>query len=133
MEQDPKIYIGIDWGRKRIGLSIADSETRLPMPLSSVGNLKAVNEAIKEEGATTVVLGAPIPMTGRGDLDPEFINFSKRLSESNPDIKIEQIDERLSSKQADSLPGHKSDKASRDEVSAMLILQTFLDKNGRDI
>jgi RNase H-fold protein (predicted Holliday junction resolvase) len=60
-------------------------------------------------------------------LTPAFLEFQKKLEEKTS-IEIELLDERLSSKAADALPGDKKNKASRDALAAMLILQDYLDR-----
>jgi len=56
---ESKRYLGIDWGEKRIGLALADSETSLALPLTTVSGLAGVLAAIKEEGIDEIVLGSP--------------------------------------------------------------------------
>ena len=134
VKEDPIKYLGIDWGEKRIGLAMADSETKLAIPLSSVSNIKELKEIVADEEIDVLVLGRPVKMSGeRDELTPDFLKFSDRIKNDLPEVKIEMLDERLTSKQADSLPGEKRDKASRDEVAAMLILQDYLDSYGRDV
>ena len=64
-------------------------------------------------------------------LTPAFNDFFEELKDK-VDIKITLIDERLSSLAADNLPGGKKDKAERDAVAAMLILQSYLEGNPND-
>jgi len=125
---ETKFYLGVDWGEKRIGLSLADSETKLATPFKTVGSLEELEQTTKEEEIDILVVGKPIKMKGEGEgLNPLFLDFIKELESKIPELKIELVDERLTSKQADKLPGGKKEKASRDEISAILILQTFLD------
>ena len=63
------------------------------------------------------------PVTGILD-DDKFIDELK----SKIKIPLELVDERLSSKAADALTGNKKTKFSRDAISAMIILQSYLDK-----
>jgi putative Holliday junction resolvase len=123
-----KIYLGVDWGGKRIGLALGDSETKMAMPFKTVANAAEVAEVVREETVDVLILGKPIKMRGEGEgLDQNFVNFLEELKKLLPETPIELIDERLSSKAADALPGGDM-KASRDEVAAMLILQEYLDK-----
>jgi putative holliday junction resolvase len=123
-----KIYLGVDWGEKRIGLALADSETKMAMPFKTVANAREVAEIVHEEAVDVLVLGKPIKMRGESEgLSPVFLEFLEELKKMTPEIKIELIDERLSSKAADALLGGNL-KASRDEVAAMLILQGYLDR-----
>ena len=127
-----KTYLGIDWGTKRIGLAIGDSSTRLASPFQVAGDLEEVLAIISFEEIDEIVIGKPLKMQDvMNDLDSSYIEFVGELEESieNPVIKI---DERLTSKHADSLPGTKKTKASRDAIAAMLILQAYLDTLDRD-
>jgi putative holliday junction resolvase len=122
-----KIYLGIDWGAKRIGLSLGDNETKMAMPFKTVANLKELLATIAEESVDVLVVGQPIKMRGIGEgLSKDFLQFTTELSQALPDKEIVYIDERLSSKAADALPGGDL-KASRDEIAAMLLLQQYLD------
>jgi RNAse H-fold protein YqgF len=126
-EKETLIYLGVDWGEKRIGLALGDSETKMAMPFKTVANAREVAKTAGEEMADVLILGEPIKMRGAADgLDKNFENFLAELKNLLPKIKIELVDERLSSKAADALPGGEM-KASRDEIAAMIILQSFLD------
>ncbi len=122
-----KTYLGVDWGSKRIGLAIGDNSTRLASPFRVVGDLEEVLSVISFEEIDEIVIGKPLKMYDVvSDLDSVYIDFVKDLKR-NLEIPIVEIDERLTSKHADSLPGDKKTKASRDSVAAMLILQAHLD------
>ncbi|HNX10876.1 MAG TPA: Holliday junction resolvase RuvX [bacterium] len=124
MEENIK-YLGVDWGEKRIGLALADSETGLALPFKVVDSLFAVLEVINSEGIDEIVLGEPKKMSG-AEANPDFLAFRKKL-EAEAGVKVNLADERLSSLAADALVGEKEDKAERDAVAAMLILQNYLD------
>ncbi len=122
-----KTYLGIDWGNKRIGLAIGDSSTRLASPFKVVEDLEEVLAVIDFEEIDELIIGKPLKMHDiDNDLDKDYIDFVGNL-EKNVKIPVIKIDERLSSKHADSLVGDKKTKASRDAIAAMLILQSFLD------
>jgi putative transcription antitermination factor YqgF len=128
MDSEFKIYLGVDWGEKRIGLSLADSETKLATPFKTVSDFSELAGVIKEEGIDVLVVGQPIKMRGAAEgLAPEFLKFTEDLKRLLPDQEIVFIDERLSSKAADALPGGDL-KAKRDEIAAMIILQDYLNK-----
>jgi putative Holliday junction resolvase len=127
MNNELKIYLGVDWGGKRIGLALGDSETKMSMPFKTVAKAREVAEVVREEMVDVLILGKPIKMRGESEgLDQNFVNFLEELKKLLPETPIELIDERLSSKAADALPGGDM-KASRDEIAAMLILQEYLD------
>jgi putative holliday junction resolvase len=122
-----KTYLGIDWGGKRIGLAIGDSSTRLASPFKVVEQIEEIEDIIEFEEIDELVIGEPLKMSDAdSDLDKDYIAFVEEL-QSVVKIPIIKIDERLTSRHADSLAGNKKTKAARDAVAAMLILQAFLD------
>jgi putative Holliday junction resolvase len=123
-----KKYLGIDWGEKRIGLATADSEVNLALPLSTAANLAGVLSVIKEEEIDIIVLGSPQKMSGAEANNPAWLAFLQELRERGG-RPVELVDERLSSLAADALGGEDNETASRDEVAAAIILQSYLDKN----
>ena len=121
-------FLGIDWGEKRIGLALADGETKLATPFKVVGNLTGVLAVIKEEEIDRLILGAPLKMRdSRMGMNEKFLEFVELLKR-NVKLPVELIDERLSSQGADALIGNYKTKAPRDALAAMLILQTYLDQ-----
>lgn len=121
-------YLGIDWGEKRIGLALGDSSTRLASPFRVVNGLKEVLDLVRAEEVDAIVLGLPLKLSGQDrGLTEGFTRFLAELKAASG-LPIELFDERLSSKAADALPGEKGDKAPRDAVAAMIILQSYLDK-----
>ncbi len=127
IDNDTKIYLGIDWGEKRIGLALADEETKLALPFTTVTSLVSVVQIVKAEQVNLVVLGKPQKMSGEQADNKIWLSFLNNLQIALPSIPIILIDERLSSLAADALPGLQKNKASRDEIAATLILQAYLD------
>ena len=121
-------YLGIDWGEKRIGLAMADEETRLALPFKTVASLADLLQVIKEEEIDEIIIGSPRKMNGDAANNPVWLNFVEQLKEKSGK-KLNFLDERLSSLAADALSGEKKDKAERDEIAATLILQDYLDSN----
>ncbi|MGE5426126.1 MAG: Holliday junction resolvase RuvX [Bacillota bacterium] len=119
-------YLGVDWGEKRIGLALADMETRMALPFKTVPDLKSVLEVIRQENVGLVIIGSPRKLGGQEASNPLYLSFLEKLKTESP-VPVVETDERLSSKAADALPGEKGDKAGRDEVAAALLLQDYLD------
>jgi putative Holliday junction resolvase len=122
-------YLGVDWGEKRIGLALADSEIKVATPFKVAGSINEIVKIIKEEEIDVVVVGKPLRMSNVDlRLPNDYLKFLDLLKDK-VNIPVEMIDERLSSKAADALEGNKKNKASRDAVAAMIILQGYLDKH----
>jgi putative holliday junction resolvase len=127
MSSKVKTFLGVDWGGKRIGLAIGDSGTRLASPFKVVGDVEELCDIAYLEEVDGIVLGKPLKMYDADEeLDKDYIAFVEEL-QKKIDIPIIQVDERLTSKHADSLPGNRKTKAKRDAIAAMLILQSHLD------
>jgi putative Holliday junction resolvase len=136
-----KKYLGVDWGEKRIGLALADGETKMATPFKVVKDVNEVAEAINAEKIDVVVLGKPWSIMNDPPLaeitNEKYNKFIKDLKDKT-NLPVELADERLSSKAADALVGDKKTNppsprlrrasASRDEIAAMIILQSYLDK-----
>lgn len=123
------MFLGIDWGEKRIGLAVGDSETKIASPFLVAKNLEEVLNIIEEELIEEVVVGVPFGMSNiEFQVSSEFEKFVNQLK-NRVDIPVHRFDERLTSKAADARVGDKKTKASRDSVAAMIILQDYLDAN----
>lgn len=124
--------LGIDYGEKRIGLAVAQSEMKIATPFGVLEN-KSVDFVIAEikkiceaEEVGEIVVGLPISLSGElGPQAKEVLQFVKFL-EVNLKISVKTEDERLTSAMVDKLA--EEQKVERDAVAAMLILQSYLDK-----
>ncbi len=131
-------YLGIDWGEARIGLALADSETKLATPFKVIKDLSEIIKVIKNEEINEMIIGIPYQITNYQLPITDKYNKFLELLKKEIDIPIRTIDERLSSKAADQLSGGKKTtrttlklrraRAPRDAVAAMIILQSYLDK-----
>lgn len=121
-----KYYLGIDWGDKRIGLALGESETKLALPFKTVGSVKEVEKIVSLEKIDGIILGWPKKMSGEA-ASGKWQNFYNSLKLATK-VPIILQDERLTSLAADNLSGNYRQKASRDELSAVLVLQSYFDK-----
>lgn len=120
-------YLGVDWGEKRIGLALADVETKMALPFLTVPDLRSLLAVVAAENVGLIVIGSPRKMAGEAASTPLFLSFLRDL-QVQAQVPVVTVDERLSSKAADALVGAKRDKAGRDEIAATLLLQDYLDK-----
>jgi len=125
-----KIYLGVDWGEKRIGLAIGNSVNQFASLVGVVSSVDEILQIIKEEKIDQIVLGNPIKMSGEKNNNPKFLQFLENLKKQIK-IPLTLYDERLSSQAIKSLEGCKKTKASKDAVSAMIILNDYFTKYGR--
>ena len=131
-------YIGIDYGQKKIGLSVTDDNKVFAFPLETVKNIDFFDfifDFTKENNVEKFIVGKPIRMTGENsEIESEIIKFIKKLEKNFPNIPIVRFDERFTSKIATKsilLAGAKkkfrSNKEIVDKISATIILRDFLE------
>lgn len=131
-------YIGIDYGQKKIGLSVSDDNKVFAFPLETVKNIDFFDfifDFTKENNVEKFVVGKPIRMSGENsEIESEIIKFIKKLEKKFPNIPIVRFDERFTSKIATKsilLAGAKkkfrSNKEIVDKISATIILRDFLE------
>lgn len=133
--------IGIDYGRKRVGVAVSDPLGIIASALDTVQSAKII-EYLKiysaKENVVRFVVGYPVNMDGRpSEAAADVDVFLKHLAKAFPGIPVELEDERFTSVLAHRamIDGgmkkkDRRDKASVDRISAALILQSYLDRNG---
>ena len=130
--------LAIDYGKKRIGIAISDSEKSIAFPLKTIENediFLYLKEIIQSEKIEAIVLGEPKPLNNKENiLFLEVINFRKKII-SLFSLPVHLVDERFSSKIASKIildanikKMKRRDKSLLDKVSASLILETYLKK-----
>jgi putative Holliday junction resolvase len=120
--------LGIDYGRKNIGLAWVDTELGVVLPMGKVecGKWKAdLVNLIKQEKADKLVVGLPIGLDGKENENTENVKRFVEELKKEISISVEFVDERFSSRQADAMGG----TVSRDEKAAMVILQSYLEQS----
>ena len=135
--------IGIDYGRKRIGVAASDPLRIFASALETVQSAKII-EYLKNYSTTETivrfVVGYPMNMNGRpSEAAADVDIFLKQLAKAFPDIPVTLEDERFTSVLAHRAmidggmkASERRDKASVDKISAAIILQSYLDKTNRD-
>jgi putative Holliday junction resolvase len=136
--------LGIDPGKKRIGIAICDENKIIATPYTTIIKnnfselLIQINKIIKENDIKGIIIGNPINLDGTNSQSSQSakdlaINLSKNIT-----LPIAMWDERLSSRGAFNLSNdlnvNTSKKISKlDENSAAFILQGALDFIRREI
>ncbi len=134
MEQG--IRLGIDPGQARIGVALSDLDGLLAMPCETIavngGELDRLAELIVLHGASIVIVGLPVNLSGRWTASTRAAHrLACELSE-RVEIPVRMIDERLTttSAQAALRSSGKSQRAGRsviDQIAAVTLLQQALD------
>ena len=153
---DRRFILAVDYGRARIGLALADSETRMARPLSTMErvnrneDMRRLRELVREHNVKHIVVGLPLRLDGtRGEMAEEAERFAQRVRKQIG-VPVEMVDERLTSWEAERLmeeiqgrfirdekltgskkPKNVQAKMTVDAVAAAVILKEYLDRQGQ--
>ncbi|HEY2906365.1 MAG TPA: Holliday junction resolvase RuvX [Vicinamibacterales bacterium] len=136
--------LGIDIGKRRVGLAISDASRTLARPLETIA-AKGPREAVElvgraidrlaaeEDGVDTIVVGMPSRLDGTPTTDTAYASSFVAALRQRTKITIVTEGERLTSHEADSrLAERERDwrkrKAKLDAAAAAIILQDYLDR-----
>ena len=129
--------LAIDYGSKRTGVAVTDEMQIIASGLTTV-DTKNIIDFLKsytdKESVDLILIGLPKQMNNElSESEPLILKFIKILAKEFPDMPIQRVDERFTSKMAfqtiiDSGLNKKQrkNKALVDEISATLILQSYL-------
>lgn len=131
--------IALDYGTKRTGIAVTDELQMIASGLTTVPTvdlLAFLKKYFSEEKVELVLLGEPKQMDNTASQSEVGIQeFLKKFTVAFPQMKLERVDERFTSKMAfqsmiDSglKKKQRRNKALVDEISATIILQSYLYK-----
>ena len=132
-------YLGVDLGRARIGLALADDVLRVARPLRVVtrraeaADLAAISGAAREYEVDRAVLGLPLHMDGSEGPSSRLARAFAPKLEAALGVPVELFDERLSTFEAETRLRDrglsvKEARAQVDAEAAAVILQGWLDR-----
>jgi putative Holliday junction resolvase len=130
--------IGIDYGRKRIGIAVTDPLQMFASPLTTIAPAEFddfMKDYLKNERVESFVIGYPRQMNNQPSESVKYIDpFIRKLKKSYPEIPVHCADERFTSRMAfrSMIEGgvkkeERKDKSMVDRISASIILQSYLD------
>ena len=131
--------LALDYGTKRVGIAVTDELQLIASGLCTVRTHDCMDfliEYLSKESVSTIVMGMPKDLRNQNtDATPYVKGFVKQIRKQFPEMKVELIDERFTSKIAfqSMIDGGlnkkaRQDKALVDEVSATLILQSYMEQ-----
>ena len=136
--------LGLDLGSVTLGVAISDALGIIANPIGTYkinkndlqDALNCVKLLVNEHRVERVVLGLPKNMNGSIGFQAEYSLEFKKILESELNLEVVLIDERLTSKMANQVMikadvSRKKRKANVDKLAATIILQAFLDSNPR--
>jgi len=132
----PRI-LAIDYGFKRTGIAVTDELQIIASGLTTVPSNTAIaflKDYFSKEDVIKVLIGEPKQMNGQSsESTPIIEKFVADFKTAFPDMKIERVDERFTSKMAfqtmiDSglKKKQRQNKGLVDEIAATILLQEFL-------
>lgn len=137
--------MGIDFGSRRVGISISDPLQIIAVSLETIGNtpslLPRIEELVEREGIGLVVVGMPFNLKGeKGVKGQEVERFVVRLK-SHLAVEVVTWDERFTSTLAHSTmlqmgtkkKERRTDKGRIDAMAAAIMLQSYLDSRKRSL
>ena len=131
--------LALDYGTKRVGIAVTDELQLIASGLCTIRTHDCMDfliEYLSKESVSTIVMGMPKNLRNQNtDASPYVIGFAKQIRKQFPEMKVELIDERFTSKIAfqSMIDGGlkkkaRQDKVLVDEVSATLILQSYMEQ-----
>jgi putative Holliday junction resolvase len=131
--------LAIDYGTKRTGIAVTDELQIIASGLTTVATTNLIpflKDYILAEQVELFVIGEPKQMNNEASESEKYIQeFIEKLTKAIPSIPIVRVDERFTSKMAvqtmiDSglKKNQRMNKSLVDEISATLILQSYLCK-----
>lgn len=138
--------LGVDLGRRRIGLAISDADGAFAFPLEAVASagrgrdVKALARIAREREVEQIVVGLPLHMDGRSGPEAESARaFAVALARATG-VEVDTLDERWTTVEAEralrATRTSKQRRASRkrgelDSMAATIILRTWLERQRR--
>ncbi|CAN5408218.1 MAG: Holliday junction resolvase RuvX [Acidobacteria bacterium] len=136
--------LGVDYGRRRIGLALSDATGLLARPwktLARVGDARQVAATLagevtrlrsEDDGLAAIVLGYPRRLSGEPNDQTAVVEALLEQLRTLVDVPLVLQDERLSSREAESLLARREKdwrkrKVMLDAAAAAVILQDYLD------
>lgn len=134
----PRI-LAIDYGQKRTGIAVTDEMQIIASGLTTIPSETAIaflKDYFSKEKVEIVLIGEPKQMDYTPSESTQIIEaFVEKFKKSFPDLPIERVDERFTSKMAfqtmiDSglKKKQRQNKALIDEISATIMLQDYLSR-----
>jgi putative holliday junction resolvase len=131
--------LAIDYGKKRVGIAVTDPLQLIATRLSTVENAEIWNFLkgyFSGECVEKVIIGYPLQMNNQPSEAVKYINpFLRKFQHDFPEMPIEQVDERFTSKlafqtmiDAGLKKKDRQNKGTIDGVSATIILQSYLER-----
>lgn len=130
--------LAIDYGKKRTGIAVSDPLQIIANGLTTVATHELetfLKDYLTRESVDEIIIGLPVQTTGQASENQARVRqFTNRLKKLFPQLPVTFYDERYTSVLAHKamleggLPqSRRRDKALVDEISATIILQSYME------
>lgn len=137
--------MGLDVGSRTVGVALSDALgwTAQGLEIISINEdeeifgLQRVEEIVKEHDVVGFVVGLPKNMNNTEGPRVEAAQAYGKMLENNFNLPVDYIDERLTTVEAERMLVEQADTSRKkrkqviDKLAASLILQNYLDSNGK--
>ena len=150
--------LALDYGRKKIGMALADLRARVAAPYDTLErvnrneDMRRLRELVRDQSVKQILVGLPLRLDGTvGEMAEEVKRFAERVRKQ-VGVPVDLVDERLTSWQAEQLleqefgrrithkeTPHGRKKVTRatdgkytvDAVAALVVLREYLERTHR--
>ncbi|WDF55530.1 Holliday junction resolvase RuvX [Mucilaginibacter sp. KACC 22063] len=131
--------MAFDYGTKRIGIAVTDPLQMIANGLDTIHPLQIIDylkKYLQTEQVERFVVGDPKQMDGTPSQSAQHVRgFVNLLAKNFPEIHVEMLDERFTSKMASAVilqsginKKARQNKALVDNISATILLQSWLER-----
>ena len=117
--------LGVDFGSKRIGLAWSDTTLGVVLPFGVAKTIPELIQLAEEEKVDKIAIGFPVGLNGTENKNTERVKKVAFEIQKATGLTVEFFDERFTSQAADAAGAG----VSRDEKSAMIILEGYLESS----
>ena len=123
--------VAIDYGRKRTGIAVSDTMQIIANGLTTVPThelLDFITNYVKQESVERIIIGLPKQMNNEVSENMKNIEpFVRSLKKRLPDMPVEYVLAHRTMLEAGLKKKDRQNKALVDEISATIILQSYLE------
>lgn len=126
--------VGVDFGRRRVGLAVSDETDQhvFPRPTVVIDRLDdlqvSLRQLMKAEPFQRLVVGLPLSLSGQEGPQAKEVRAAMDQVGRQLGVPVVYQDERLTTAGADR---YRQSTADRDSLAAVAILESFLERTAR--
>ena len=125
-------YVGIDFGRKRVGIAMSDEEGKIAFPKAVYLNdkklLERISDCCKENSATGIILGESKNYKGENNpIMKDILKFKAEIEKATS-LTVLMEPEFMTSSEAEKMRAEGDNAEMLDASAAAVILQSYLSR-----